>query len=127
MEIYYTGVGTIIASVLWVFSGIWEWSVPKIIERKVNNLMKDTNYKNASFQLKGEKNFYEHEQFAYYIKNILPRLERDLGHLVHVEVQIDGNGGSFSNEEKRYFSCLSRLFTEYSWTMKESLDCKADQ
>lgn len=121
MELYFTGAGAVFASILWVFAGAWEWSVPKNTEEKLIRLREKFNYKNAFFQLKENKTIFDHEQFAYYIKALLPRLEKELKMPIHVEVQIE-NSRIITDLEKKYINCLTRVFPQFTWCLKEGLE-----
>jgi len=125
MGVQLTGLGAILA-LLWVLSDSWEWSIPEAFEGKIQDWKKKWYISQAIVRFVIRSSVFEQEQFAYSIRHLLPKLEREFGAPVHVEIEIEGQDIALSVEEMRYISCLTRSFSEFTWHISERVECEAE-
>lgn len=119
MVLYLTGLGVVFFCLLWILVGIWEWSVPKGLEKKIINWKKKKYHSQGILHFETEKPITEQEHFIYSLKQLMPKLERELGLPVHVEIELNHQDTSFSDEEIRYISCVTRAFSEFTWRINK--------
>lgn len=115
MVVCYTGLGILLISLLWILSDFWEWTVPEGIGERINDLKKKWYLSQIIVRFVNNNSIPEQEQFAYSLRQILPKIERELGAPVHVEVEMGRQDIALSEEEMRYLTCLSRSFAEFTW------------
>jgi hypothetical protein len=126
MGIYLTAVGAVLASLLWIFADLWEWAIPKALEEKIHNWKKRLYHSQVIVRLVNKDSISEHEKYAYSLRHIVSKIERELGVPVHVEVEMDRQDIVLTEEEMRYISCLSRSFSEFTWYVREQVECSPD-
>lgn len=101
-------------SILWVFSGLWEWTVPRGMEERINHWQRKWVLSQGIVSFMGRDAFEEMERFCYSLKRRLIQLEREFQMPVHAEIQMECQE-TLSDKEQRYFLCLERKFTGFTW------------
>lgn len=140
-ELWPTILGVVLTSTLWGMSGQWEWTVPKSVERKIIDWKRKWYWSQINIRMISNGPIEDLEQFAWSLKTSLPKLQRELGVPVRLEIewkepeslavlaeygmedtsdyiqevrqQLEGKGDGEGND--LYFSCLSRCFPELFW------------
>ncbi len=125
MGLQLTGLGAVVA-MLWILADSWEWAIPTALEEKIQAWKKKWYLSQAIVRFVIKSSILEQEQLAYSIRRLLPKLELEFGVPVHVEIEIEGQSSSFSDEETRYITCLNRAFSEFTWHISETLECEAE-
>lgn len=125
MGLQLTGLGAVVA-LLWILTDSWEWAIPAELEGKIQDWKKKWYLSQGIVRFVTKNSIFEREQLAYSIRHLLPKLELEFGIPVHVEIEIDGQDGFFSEEEIRYITCLNRAFSEFTWHISETLECEAE-
>lgn len=126
MDVYYTGLGVVLISLLWSWSGSWEWNIPWVLEEKVNSTKMKWYSSQLIVRFVRQSSISEQEEFAHSLRFILPKVERKLGVPIHAEVEVAHEKIALSEEEMRYLHCLSRSFSEFSWCRPDHGACEMD-
>lgn len=125
MGLQLTGLGAVVA-LLWILTDSWEWAIPTVLEGKILDWKKKWYLSQALVRFVVKSSILEQEALAYSIRSLLPKLEREFGVPVHVEIEIEGQDSSFAEEELRHITCLNRTFSEFTWHISEKMECEAE-
>ncbi|WP_425805999.1 hypothetical protein ACHOLT_04270 [Desulfitobacterium sp. Sab5] len=115
-------IGVVLSGILWKLSGEFEWRVPEEAEQKV--LMWKRKWYSSQIILRVicEVSLDELEQFVWSLKRDLPRIQRELGMPIVLEIEsstlqesIDClNMDTYASRDV-YFSCIFLRFPELHW------------
>lgn len=113
--------GFVLTGVLWRASG-YEWSVPAGIEQKILRWKREWHYSQIILRVFCQAPLEELEQFAWCLKRDLPRLQRELGMPIRLEIESPAlmestnymQMDTYMNKDL-YISCLYRRFPELYW------------
>lgn len=125
MGVHLTGLGVVLA-LLWVLTDSWEWSIPEALKGKIQDWKRKYYLSQVIVRFVIRSSIFEQEQFAYFIKHLLPKLELEFGAPVHVEIEIKEQDIELSEEEVRYITCLTRSFSEFTWNVSQRVECEAE-
>lgn len=124
MSVHLTGLGAVL-TLLWIISD-WEWSIPEAFEGKIQDWKKKWYLSQAIVRFIIWSSIFEQEQFAYSLRHVLPKLEREFGVPIHVEIEIGGQNSTFSEEEIRYITRLTRSFSDFTWHINERVEYEGE-
>lgn len=120
--------GVVLTGVLWRVS-VFEWSVPGGIEQKILRRKRKWYCSQIILRVLCKVPLEELEQFAWSLKKDLPRLQRELGMPIILEIEFPVLDSTEYIQmdtylmKDSYFSCLYRRFPELYWVkdMKSSV------
>lgn len=130
--------GVLLISTLWGITGRWEWTVPQVIEQKIIQWKREWCYIPMIIRVTCTEPIEALEMFTWSLKSALPKLQRELGFPVRLEIEwkepevaaaLASSGsskhkGRIQNVENageedqgisQEFSCLNRRFPEITW------------
>lgn len=138
MREFWPFLGLLLTGTLWRVSGQWEWTIPKSAEQKIIEWKRKWYWPQIIIRVISNDSIEDLEQFAWSLKSFLPKLQRELGVPIHLEiewkepesvavlaeydmpdisdhVQKMQYGSDEVQEVRQQFSCLNRRFPEFFW------------
>ncbi|HVJ47997.1 hypothetical protein [Desulfitobacterium sp.] len=133
--------GVVLTGTLWGISGLWEWTVPERLEQRILEWKRKWYWSQVIIRVISDVPIEELEQFAWSIKSTIPKLQRELGIPVVLEIEwkapellIDPAECCLTNASKRVqdqnspeFKVARQNLDEYSDEKKSDLNFEKNE
>lgn len=87
MRVFWPILGVVLTSALWKIDGVWEWTVPEGIEQRILEWKRKWYWSQVIIRVMSDVPIEELEQFAWSLKEALPKLQKELGIPVALEIE----------------------------------------